>query len=332
MTKIIKIDNIEEAAKCISKGGLVVFPTETVYGLGADAFNNSAIDGIYKAKGRPSDNPLIIHISKKEDVSSLAEYVSKEAQLLMDEFWPGPLTIIFNKLDTVPYRVTGGLDTVAVRCPSNEIARGLIDLSGKFIAAPSANLSGSPSPTNIKHVIDDMFDRVDYIIESSDCEIGLESTVIDLTAVNPVILRPGAITLEMIQKLLPKASLDPGLLQDNVKAKCPGMKYKHYSPKADVEIVCGDKNKVRSYICGKLSVESNCGVMIYKGGDYDNAICVLSAGNTMEEYAAKLFYNLRVFDEYGVDKVYAEFNDEAGIGVAVKNRLYKAAGNNITKV
>ena len=173
---------------------------------------------------------------------------------------------------------------------------------------------------------------IDYIIDSVDCEIGLESTVIDMTASVPVILRPGAITLEMLQVYLPNVILDPGLLQESAKAKCPGMKYKHYSPKAEVEIVCGEKSKIRDYISSRLEVESNCGVMTYGGGDYDNAVCVLAAGNTMEEYASKLFYNLRVFDEYGVNKVYAEFNDEAGIGVAVKNRLFKAAGNTVTKV
>ena len=332
MTKVIKSDKLAEAAQCIAKGGLVVFPTETVYGLGADAFDCKAIDNIYKAKGRPSDNPLIVHISRKDDVYSLASYVSDEAKLLMDEFWPGPLTIIFPKLDNVPYRVTGGLDTVAVRCPSNETARKLISQSGKFVAAPSANLSGSPSPTNVRHVIDDLNGRVDYIIEDSDCEIGLESTVIDMVSEKPVILRPGAITLEMIKPLLPETELDPGLLQEAVKAKCPGMKYKHYSPKAEVEIVCGEKENIRNYILEKLSMEGNCGVMTYKGGDYDDAKCILSAGDTMEEYAAKLFYNLRVFDEYGVDKIYAEFSDESGIGIAVKNRLFKSAGNNITKV
>ncbi len=332
MTKIISIDNIKDAAKCIAEGGLVVFPTETVFGLGADSFNTAAIDNIYKAKGRPSDNPLIIHICDKKDVYNLARDVSSDALLLIDSFWPGPLTVILPKKDCVPYRVTGGLDTVAVRCPSNYVARELIKLSGKYIAAPSANLSGSPSPTNIRHVIDDMDGRVDYIIDSGNCEIGLESTVVDLTGQAPVILRPGAITLEMIKELLPDTTLDKGLLENTDKPKSPGMKYKHYSPKAQVEVVCGNKDNIRKYISSKLKNDSQCGVMTYKGGDYDNALCVLSAGKCMEEYASTLFYNLRVFDEYGVSKVYAEFIDEQGIGTAVKNRLFKAAGNNITEV
>ena len=332
MTEIIDIDRIDEAAHCISLGGIVAFPTETVYGLGADAFNDSAIDKIYKAKGRPSDNPLIVHIACKDDVNLLAQTVTDSARKLIDRFWPGPLTIIFPKKPDVGYRVTGGLDTVAVRFPSNPVARELIKKSGKLIAAPSANLSGSPSPTTAAHVIDDLDGRVDYIVVSDNCEIGLESTVIDMTCETPTILRPGGITLEMIRDILPNAVMDKGLIDSSKVAKCPGMKYKHYSPKADVEVVCGKKESIHRYITAQLSANSNCGVLTYKGGDYDNAVCVLSGGNNMEQYAATLFYNLRVFDEYKVDKVYAEFSEEPGLGVAVKNRLYKAAGNKIKKV
>lgn len=332
MTEIIECDKIDAAAQCLADGGIVAFPTETVYGLGGDAMNDKAIDNIYKAKGRPGDNPLIIHIADKEDVYKLAKTVSKDAKVLIDKFWPGPLTLIFPKLDLVPFRVTGGLDTVAVRCPSSPVANELIRKSGKFIAAPSANLSGSPSPTTANHVIDDLDGRVDYILVAGDSEIGLESTVVDMTGEHPLILRPGAVTLEMIKKLLPDAEYDAMLMSETDKPKCPGMKYKHYSPKADVEVVCGCKNDIRMYIQEALSREPNAGVLTYKGGDYDLAVCVLSGGNTMEEYAASLFYNLRVFDEYKVSKVYAEFMEEQGIGVAVKNRLFKAAGNKITRV
>ncbi len=332
MTKIINCDNLDIAAKCLADGGTVAFPTETVYGLGADAMNELAIDKIYKAKGRPSDNPLIIHIAKKDDVNYLAKTVSRNASLLMDKFWPGPLTIIFPKKETVPFRVTGGLDTVAIRCPSDKVARELISKSGKFIAAPSANLSGSPSPTNANHVISDLDGRIDYIITSSDSEIGLESTVIDLTSDIPTILRPGAITLEMIKEVIPSAVYDISLTEPTDKPKCPGMKYKHYSPKAEVEVVCGNKDNIRKYILSRLETNINAGVLTYKGGDYDNAKCVLSAGNTMSEYASSLFYNLRVFDEYKVSVIYAEFIEEDGIGVAVRNRLYKSAGNKITRV
>lgn len=332
MTKVIKSNEIEQAAKCLKCGGTVVFPTETVYGLGGDAFNDSAIDKIYKAKGRPSDNPLIVHIADINDLKILAKEISADSQKLIDAFWPGPLTIIFPKNDEVHLRVTGGLDTVAVRFPSNKIAQELIKKSGVLVAAPSANLSGSPSPTVCRHVIDDLFGRVDYIIDGDNCKIGLESTVIDMTGTVPVILRPGGITLEQIKYILPNVELDKGLTDSVQKPKCPGMKYKHYSPRADVEVVMGCKENIRAYIKQRLKQEKKSGVMTYKGGDYDDAACVLSAGNNMNEYASNLFYNLRVFDEYKVDKVYVEFENEEGIGVAVRNRLYKAAGNNITEV
>ena len=332
MTKIIKANELNDAAECIKNGGTVVFPTETVYGLGADAYNEIAIDKIYKAKGRPGDNPLIVHIADKEDIYKLSSEVTKNAVILMDAFWPGALTIILKKDNSVPYRVTGGLDTVAVRNPSNPVANALIKESGKFIAAPSANLSGSPSPTTAKHVIDDLDGRVDYIICDDMSEIGLESTVIDLSSDIPTILRPGAITIEMIREYLPDVTLDAALSDKSQKPKSPGMKYKHYSPKATVEVVTGSKEKMDEYISKKLESMKNCGVMTYMGGDFDNAKCILSSGHSMEEYASKLFYNLRVFDEYGVSHIFAEFIDEGGIGTAVKNRLYKAAGNNITKV
>lgn len=332
MTKVIKPDDIEQAAICLKEGGTVVFPTETVYGLGGDAFNDMAIDKIYKAKGRPSDNPLIVHIADIKSLVHLVKNVSEDAKKLIDAFWPGPLTIIFPKADSVHLRVTGGLDTVAVRFPSNAIAQKLIKKSGVFVAAPSANLSGSPSPTVCEHVVDDLLGRVDYIIDGDGCEIGLESTVIDMTTSVPVILRPGGITLEQIRKVLPDTVLDKGLVDCSDKPKCPGMKYKHYSPHADVEVVMGEKDSVRKYISLMLNEHTNAGVLTYKGGDYDNAVCVISAGNNMQEYASNLFYNLRVFDEYKVDKIFAEFQNEDGIGVAVKNRLFKSAGNNITEV
>ncbi len=332
MTQIINRDMIDSAAQCVANGGTVAFPTETVYGLGCDALNNIAIDKVYKAKGRPSDNPLIVHIADKDDVFHLAKEVSDDAKKLMDKFWPGPLTVVLPKKDSVPLRVTGGLDTVAIRCPSDPVARELISKSKRFIAAPSANLSGSPSPTTSQHVIDDLNGRVDYIICGDNSKIGLESTVIDMSGTSPVILRPGAITLEMISKVIGNVKYDNCINAVVDKPKCPGMKYKHYSPKADVEVVMGEESQVKKYIDSKLCQDANCGVLSFFGHDYDNAVCVLSAGNNMSEYAAGLFYNLRVFDEYKVSKIYAEFSETDGIGIAVKNRLFKAAGNKITKV
>lgn len=332
MTKIVTQEKIEDVAKCIANGGIAAFPTETVYGLGCDAFNIDAIDKVYKAKGRPSDNPLIVHIANPVDIKNLVAEIPEKAYALMDNFWPGPLTIILPKLPAVPIRVTGGLETIAVRCPSNEIARKLISLSGKFIAAPSANLSGSPSPTAARHVISDLDGRVDYILSGDDSEIGLESTVIDLSDDVPTILRPGAVTQKMMSALIGDVIYDPAILGSTDKPKSPGMKYKHYSPNAPVEVVIGTKNAVAGYIESRCKRENNVGVLTYTENDYDDAKCVLSAGKNMSEYAASLYYNLRVFDEYGVSKIYVEFQEDDDIGIAVKNRLFKAAGGNVTRL
>ena len=334
--KTVTVDknDLKGAAKCLKDGGLVVFPTETVYGLGADASNPKAVKNIYKAKGRPSDNPLIVHIADFSDVDKLAREVPAYARELMSRYWPGPLTLIFKKQPHVIDEVTAGLDTVAVRYPSNPIAAALIRTSGVFVAAPSANLSGSPSPTVYRHVKSDLYGRVDYIINGDGCEIGLESTVVDVSGDYPVILRPGAITLKMLKDIHPDACMDKALISTDevAKPKCPGMKYTHYSPKADVVVVCGEKSKRTEYIQSMLDVSSSAGVMTYCGGEYSGAKCIISAGNSMSEYGHNLFYNLRLFDENGVDTVYAEFELEDGIGEAVKNRLYKSAGNNIINV
>lgn len=332
ITKIIDTSDIKSAAKCLKNGGTVVFPTETVYGLGADAFNTDAIDKIYIAKGRPSDNPLIVHISNISDVENLARSITPNAKILMENFWPGPLTLIFKKKDHVPDKVTAGLDTVAVRYPSNEIARKLIKQSGVLVAAPSANLSGSPSPTICEDVISDLNGRVDYIIDGTGCEIGLESTVVDVSGDETVILRPGGITLEMIKEYIPDAKLDGGLIDEKTIPKCPGLKYKHYSPKAELIVVQGERENVRKYISSKLEKSKKTGVLSYGKAEYENAELVINAGNNMEEYAHNLFSALRTFDKKGIALIYAEFNIEDGIGVAVRNRLYKAANHNIIEV
>lgn len=332
MTKIISKNEILEAAKCIKEGGTVVFPTETVYGLGADGMNAEAVKKIFIAKGRPSDNPLILHIADRAQLNSLVKDISDKAYKMMDKYWPGPLTLIFSKSENIINEVCAGLDTVAVRMPSNPIARELIEKSGTAIAAPSANLSGSPSPTVTRHVIDDLNGRVDYIIDGEDCEIGLESTVVDVSGDHPVILRPGGITLEKLQKIAPDTTLDDALLKEVEKPKCPGMKYTHYSPKAKVTVVEGEKEKVRQYIQSCIdSGNEKVGVLSYFGNSYKNAE-IINAGSDMGEYAKGLFYNLRHFDELGVTEVFAEFEETAGIGLAVKNRLYKSAGHNVIRV
>ena len=324
MTRIITAENIDEAAQCIKNGGTVVFPTETVYGLGADALNDDAVRSIFTAKGRPADNPLIVHIAHIEDVDKLTSFQSEDAKKLMTAFFPGCLTLIMKKSDAVGGVVTAGLDTVAVRMPSNPIAHELIEKSGCFIAAPSANLSGSPSPTVARHVIDDMDGRVDYIIDGGASEVGLESTVVDVSGDVPEILRPGKITYEELKDIVPDIIINKGILKETDKPKSPGMKYKHYAPEADVTVVMGSKENVKKYIESRIT--DGVGVLTYKGGTYKGAY-VINAGNNMEEYANGLFYNLRLFDEHGISTVYAEFSDEGGIGLAVKNRLFKSAGH-----
>lgn len=330
-TVTVDKDNLDGAARCLHDGGLVVFPTETVYGLGADAFNPQSVKNIYKAKDRPGDNPLIVHIARLEDVNRLAREIPPFARPLMDKFWPGPMTLIFKKRPEVIDEVTAGLDTVAVRYPSNEVANALIAKSGVLVAAPSANLSGSPSPTVYRHVAADLDGRVDYIINGDSCEVGLESTVIDVSGDFPVILRPGAVTIEMLREVVPQSQTDKGILGAADKPKCPGMKYTHYSPKADVIVVCGDEEKRREYI-EKTAVKPESGVLVYGSSRYEGMRFVVNAGGSMKEYAKNLFYNLRLFDEHGVKTVYAEFAEEPGIGAAVKNRLYKSAGYNIVNV
>ena len=317
-TKIIKIDpnNIDkgliaQAADVIKGGGLVVFPTETVYGLGADTFNSEAVANIYKAKNRPADNPLISHLCSMEQVYELASEVPEKALRVMERFWGGPLTVILKRRANVPAATSAGLDTVSIRFPSHSIAYELIRQSGTPIAAPSANLSGSPSPTTAKHAIDDMLGRVDMIIDGGDSFIGVESTVVDMTGEVPVVLRPGMITAEDIAEVT-GACVYGG---DFAGApKCPGMKYTHYSPKADVYAVA-DMNKIHA--------DDSAAVLTYGGGGTYNA------GDTVEDYAAKLFYYLRKADEDGYKTVYARLPEEKGIGIAVRNRLLKSAGGKV---
>lgn len=333
---------IKTAADIIARGGLVAFPTETVYGLGGDAFDVNASARIYEAKGRPSDNPLIVHIAALEDLYSLTDNVPDKALALAKEFWPGPLTMIVDKKSCVPDTVTGGLSTVAVRLPSHKIARDLIKTSGTFIAAPSANLSGRPSPTRAEHVIEDLSGRVDMIIDGGDIEIGLESTIVDLTEDVPVILRPGYITMEMIEDVIGDVRLDKALMtgvSDGVAPKAPGMKYRHYAPKAELTIIEGERdkviNRINSFVEEGRRRNRKVGVMItaeaYDMVEADVKIS-LGSGDSNEEIARNLFATLREFDETGVDVIYSEGFGDNGLGQAVMNRLLKAAGHRVIKV
>lgn len=333
---------IKTAADIIAGGGLVAFPTETVYGLGGDAFDVNASARIYEAKGRPSDNPLIVHIAALEDLYSLTDNVPEKALALAKEFWPGPLTMIVDKKSCVPDTVTGGLSTVAVRLPSHKVARDLIKASGTFIAAPSANLSGRPSPTRAEHVIEDLSGRVDMIIDGGDIEIGLESTIVDLTEDVPVILRPGYITMEMIEDVIGDVRLDKALMtgvSDGVAPKAPGMKYRHYAPKAELTIIEGERdkviNRINSFVEEGRGRNRKVGVMLttetYDMVDADVKIS-LGSGDSNEEIARNLFATLRKFDETGVDVIYSEGFGDNGLGQAVMNRLLKAAGHRVIKV
>lgn len=337
-----EIEKIAFAAQVLRDGGVVAFPTETVYGLGANTFNQAAVHKIFCAKGRPSDNPLIVHVAKLSDMDKLVKDMPKQAEKLIQVFWPGPLTIIMKKTDAVPDVVTAGLDTVAIRMPSHSIAHKLIEVSGVPVAAPSANLSGKPSPTVAQHVIDDLYGRVDVIIDGGCSQVGLESTVIDVTTGKPLLLRPGGVTYEQLKAVLGDVEIDRGVLEkvhQNTIPRSPGMKYKHYSPNAQVIVVKGEKSKVVERINQLVSINKGRGLKVGVLAtddtvDYYNADYVLSAGDDKhpETIAASLFNRLREFDTLGIDIVFTESVTENGIGMAILNRLHKAAGYHIIYV
>lgn len=338
---VMSEDNIDEAqisaaGDIIKKGGLVAFPTETVYGLGGDALNSSSSEKIYAAKGRPSDNPLIVHIADMEDLYRVADDIPEEALRLASEYWPGPLTMIFRKKDIVPRATTGGLDTVAVRFPSNIIAQRFIAASGGFIAAPSANISGRPSPTSARHVIEDLGDRVDMIIDGGDCVIGLESTIVDFTVSPPAVLRPGYIGEKELAKILDNVTGGTECAGDEAP-KAPGMKYRHYSPKAEMLIVLGRDEDAAGYICSlaKDKAGRKCAVLCKKETQkLYNGLETYCYGRKAhpDEIAANLYMLLRQADDDGVEMLFAEGFPEEGIFYAVMNRLKKAAGQNIINV
>lgn len=352
-TEIVKIHSQEEpfspeeeealrqAGELIRKGGLVAFPTETVYGLGGDGLNRESSRKIYAAKGRPMDNPLIIHICRIEDVAFLVKEFPETARKAADAFWPGPLTMILPKSDHVPYETTGGLDTVAVRFPSHPVARKLIEYGGGYVAAPSANLSGRPSPTAAKYVIEDMEGRIDMILDGGEDDIGLESTVVDMTVMPPRILRPGFVTREMLEKVLGEIDIDVTIIDpgSSQAPKAPGMKYRHYAPKGELTIVEGSPEQVVNYMNRAAAADKAAGErtgIIATSGllkEYHADVVKCAGGRDEEEVIARrLFAILREFDDEGVTRIYSESFENQGLGQAIMNRLLKAAGHRIVRL
>ncbi len=348
-TKVVKIDSnqidqnkMKDAAEIIAQGGLVAFPTETVYGLGADALHPEASMKIYAAKGRPSDNPLIVHIAKFEDLESIAKEVPEQARKLADAFWPGPLTMIVWKNEKVPYETTGGMDTVAIRMPNHPVALELIRQSGCLIAAPSANTSGKPSPTEAAHVKKDLDGKIPMILDGGAVGIGIESTIIDLTEDTPMILRPGYITQQMLEDVLgEEVKVDPGIIASDSlkKPKAPGMKYKHYAPKADLTLVDGESAKVMDKINELVKEQQQQGkkvgvIATDETADFYQADIVTSIGARADEdaIAQHLYKILRAFDDSEVDVIYSESFATPRIGQAIMNRLLKAAGHQVLTV
>lgn len=343
-TKVVSTseEDLREAAAILREGGLVAFPTETVYGLGADALNEEAARKIYAAKGRPSDNPLIAHIAGEAGLRPLVAEIPETARRLMDAFWPGPLTIIFPKSDAVPLGTTGGLNTVAVRMPSDPTARRLIELAGVPVAAPSANTSGRPSPTTAAHVLQDMDGRIDMIVDGGPVGIGVESTIVDVTGPAPALLRPGAITMEMLRDCVGAVEIDPAILgpvSADVRPKAPGMKYRHYAPKADMTIFEGETAAVTAAIhrtaASELAKGRRVGIICTEEtrGMYPLGI-VKSIGlrAKKETVAHNLYAVLREFDDLGVDVICSESFEGGDLSQAIMNRLCKAAGYRIEKV
>ena len=316
---------IRKAAEIIKSGGLVAFPTETVYGIGADAFNEEAVSRVYEAKGRPQDNPMIVHIARASDAGLLAREFKPGVIKLADAFWPGPLTMVLPKRDEVPARVTGGLDTVGVRLPDSPIALALIKYAGTPVAAPSANLSGRPSPTKAEHVIEDLDGKVDVILIGPECRVGIESTVVDMTAEPPLVLRPGVVTKDHLEAILETpVRISFGGAGEEESPRSPGMKYRHYAPKAQMLVIEGAREKVLDEIDRLKALNeklgAKVGVMLFEESDYIKA-------------AHDFYAELRKLDEEGADLILAGAMSETdGLGFAVMNRMMKAAGYNIARV
>ncbi len=328
----LNTEAIEKAGELLRAGEVVAIPTETVYGLAANAYDGSAVSKIFKAKGRPQDNPLIVHIAKVETLSDLVAEVPKAAKKLAAAFWPGPLTMILPKSEKIPDAVSAGLPTVAVRMPSHPVAHAVIEAAGVPLAAPSANLSGSPSPTNAKYVLEDMHDRIPLILDGGSSAVGVESTVITLATARPRVLRPGGITVEQLRALLGEVDVDDAVLHklaEGVRAASPGMKYKHYAPRADITIVKGSFAEFRRFVETK---EKDAFVLCFAGEEkyFPHAVTYGREDGGLSQ-ANRLFDALRELDEQGANTVYARCPALSGVGLAVYNRLIRAAGFKIVE-
>lgn len=335
-TKLLGIDenSVNTAAELIKAGEVVGIPTETVYGLGANAFDEEAVRKIFAAKGRPADNPLIVHVSDFDEISPLVTEIPALAKKCAEKFWPGPLTMIMPKSDKIPMVTSGGLDTVGIRMPSNMTARAIIKASGCPIAAPSANLSGSPSPTTAQHVFADMNGRIPAIVDGGACGVGVESTVISFEGDGIRLLRPGFVSVEDLKEITENVLVDKGVLEmlgEGAKVMSPGMKYKHYAPKADVTIIEGSSHAFNAFI--KANADAEDVVMYFTDNDVSGLsqrrICL---GATDEEQAQRLFDALRELDEMGAKTVYARCPRKTGVGLAVYNRLLRAAAFRVIKL
>lgn len=334
------MNKVKEAGRIIREGGLVAFPTETVYGLGGNALDSDSSKKIYEAKGRPSDNPLIAHIADMDGLYPIVKEVTETARIIAERFWPGPLTIILNKSDKVPYTTTGGLETVAIRMPEHPVARALIREAGVPVAAPSANVSGRPSPTIAKHVIEDLSGKIDAIIDGGQVNIGLESTIVDLSGEIPTILRPGYISRQMLEEVAGTVEMDPALYAspgEHIRPKAPGMMYRHYAPKGELTIVDGEPDNVVRYINEQINVygSEKVGVITTtENKDRYECVKVVSLGDRSDEdsLAREMYGALRVMDEYNISTIYVESFGGGRLGEAIMNRLNKAAGHRIIHV
>lgn len=336
---LTKID-AARAAEILRSGGLVGIPTETVYGLGANGLNPEAVRSIFVAKGRPQDNPLILHVPESSWLERYCDRVPPQAWRLAENFWPGPMTMILPRKDLVPDEVTAGLDTVGIRCPRHPLCQEIIRLADVPVAAPSGNTSGRPSPTTAQHMLEDMDGKIDAIVDGGPCTVGVESTIIDLTEEIPRLLRPGGVTLEQLRQVLGEVAVDPAvtrLMQEGEKPKAPGMKYRHYAPKAPVTVVTGAPDKTAAYIAKNAGKQD--GVIcfeeflpLFTEQSLTRPVMNLGPASNKEEQARHIFDALRYFDHTSVSAIWAQCPDRGGIGLAIANRLNKAAGFHVIEI